>query len=104
MDKKKILKEFLRKNKLAVLSTVSSGKPQSAVLEFSETDDLEIVFDTLSTSRKYKNLKNDKNVSLVIGWDENVTVQYEGEANELSGAELEKCKNIYFEKNFTNSK
>ncbi len=35
----------------------------------------------------------------VIGWDENITVQYEGEASELKGEKLNKYKEIYFKKN-----
>ena len=35
----------------------------------------------------------------MIGWDENITVQYEGEASELKGEEMNKYKEIYFEKN-----
>jgi len=99
MDKSQIL-DFVKKHKLAVLSTVSSeNKSQSAVLEFGETDDFEIIFDTFSTARKYKNLKQNNNVSLVIGWDENITVQYEGTAEELKGEEAEKYKEIYWKKN-----
>lgn len=78
MDKKQVL-DFIKKHRLAVLSTVNSNnKPESAVLEFGETDDFEIIFDTFSSTRKYKNLKQNNNVSLVIGWDENITIQYGG--------------------------
>lgn len=100
MDNKKIILEFIKKQKLAVISTVGKDqKPESAVLEFGETDDLEIIFDCFSSSRKYKNLMTNKNVSLVIGWDENITVQYEGVAEELVGAEKEKYQKIYWIKN-----
>ncbi len=100
MDKKKFILDFIKKQKLAVFSTVSSDyKSQSAVLEFGESEDLEIIFDTFSYARKCKNLKQNNNVSLVIGWDENITVQYEGEAYELEGEEKERYKQIYFRKN-----
>lgn len=82
------------------MSTVNpAGKPQSAVVEFGDTDDLEIIFDTFANARKYKNLQNCKDVSIVVGWDNNITVQYEGKAQELFGEELERCKEIYFGKN-----
>lgn len=100
MDKKKLILDFIKKQKLAVLSTVTSDNTsQSAVLEFGETDGLEIIFDTFSSARKYKNIKQNNNVSLVIGWDENITVQYEGKAEELLGEEKENYKKKYFEKN-----
>lgn len=99
MSKKDILK-FIRKHKLAVLSTVTpDNKSQSAVLEFGETDDLELIFDMFKSSRKYKNLKKNKNVSVVIGWDDNITVQYEGLAEELEGDAAKKYKEAYWRKN-----
>jgi len=100
VDKKKLIPDFIKKQKLAVLSTVTAeNSSQSAVLEFGETDDLEIIFDTFSTARKYKNIKQNNKVSLVIGWDENITVQYEGLAEELFGEEREEYKKKYFKKN-----
>lgn len=100
MDKKKILRDFIKKNKLAVISTINSnGKPESAVLEFGDTDNLELIFDTFETARKYKNLQKNGDISFVIGWDENITVQYEGVAIELGGDDLKKYKEEYFAKN-----
>jgi general stress protein 26 len=100
MDQKQIILDFLKKHILAVLSTTTKDhNPQSAVLEFGETPKLEIIFDTLRTSRKYKNLQTNKNVSLVIGWDENITIQYEGVAQELTGNELTKYRDLYLIKN-----
>lgn len=100
MDQKQKILDFLKRNKLMVVSTLSNKNiPQSAVVEFGETDNLEIIFDTFNTARKYRNLKHSKAISFVIGWDENITVQYDGEATELEGEELEKCKQLYFKKN-----
>ncbi len=99
MDKKDLL-DFIKKQKLAVISTISSqGDPQAAVIEFGENDNLELIFDTFNTARKYKNLKKNNKVALVIGWDENITVQYEGDAFEIAGEELKKYKELYFKKN-----
>lgn len=100
MDKKKILHEFINKHNLAVIATISAeGKPEAAVIEFSKTDNLELVFDTFSSSRKSKNIRRNPNIALVIGWDEDITVQYEGQAFELHRGELDKYKKIYFNKN-----
>ncbi len=96
---KKDLLNFVRKHNLAVISTVSKkGFPEAAVIEFAETNNLEIIFDTMNSSRKYKNIKNSNKVAFVIGWDENITVQYEGEAFELEEKELEKYQAIYLKK------
>lgn len=95
-----LLFSFLDNHKLAVLSTVSAAaQSESAVLEFGQTDSLEIIFDCLSSSRKYRNLQTNPQVSLVIGWDDNITVQYEGRATELAGEEKERYQKIYWRKN-----
>lgn len=74
-----------------VISTSGpDGQPEAAVVEFGETDDLELIFDTFTTSRKYKNLKTNPKVACVIGWDDDITVQYEGVAEEVRGDEAKR--------------
>ena len=60
------------------------------------TDDLELVFDTLASTRKAANLRRDARVAVVIGWDEAQTVQLEGVADEPAGAELARLQAAYF--------
>lgn len=92
--------DFIKKHDLAVVSTAdSNGKPQSAVVEFAELDDLSIIIDTFTNSKKYKNLQTNNKVAIVIGWDDNKTVQIDAVAKELSGGELEEVKRVYFKKN-----
>lgn len=59
---------------------------------------LEIVLDTVKSSRKYPNLKKNACVAWVVGCTTEVTVQYEGIAEELEGKELVKYKRPYFAK------
>lgn len=100
MNKKKFVFEFIKKHQIAVISTVSpENKPEAAVIEFGETNDLELIFDAFENSRKVQNIKQNNNVAFVIGWDEDITVQYEGKAFELDGNELDKYKKIYISKN-----
>lgn len=100
MNKKSFVLEFIKKQELAVIATVNvEGKPEDAVIGFGQTDDFELIFGTYNSSRKYKNLKNNPQAALVIGWDENITVQYEGIASELTGGEKDKYTKIYFAKN-----
>jgi PPOX class probable F420-dependent enzyme len=88
---------FLRRHRLAVEATVSAtGAPQAAVVGFGVSDDLELVFDTLDTTRKLRNLRQEPRVALVVGWDEEQTAQIEGVADEPAGAELERLKTVYF--------
>ena len=100
-EDKKFVYDFIHKHKIGVVSTVhQNNTSESAVVEFAETEDLEIIFDTLHPSyRKYKNLKNNPSISFVIGWDEDKTVQYEGIATEIEGDEKEQAKQVYFKKN-----
>ena len=88
--------EFLRKHRLAVVTTINPASPQAAVVGIAVTETLDIIFDTLSTSRKYANLRADPRVALVA-WDGAETVQIEGVADIPSGADLDACKRIYFE-------
>jgi hypothetical protein len=91
---------FLRRHRLAVQASVSGAMaPQAAVVGYAVTDRFEIVFDTLSSSRKATNLRVHDRIALVIGGmidGEEQTVQYEGIADEPSGAELEALKRVYY--------
>ncbi|MGA3123838.1 MAG: pyridoxamine 5'-phosphate oxidase family protein [Polyangiaceae bacterium] len=88
---------FLRDHRLCVQASVSSaGTPQAAVVGFGVSDDLEIVFDTIGASRKMANLRRDGHIALVIGWDDEQTVQIQGVADEPAGAELDRMKQVYF--------
>jgi hypothetical protein len=60
------------------------------------TDALELVFDTLGNTRKAQNLRRDRRAALVIGWDDEQTLQLEGAADEPVGESLERLKACYF--------
>ena len=95
---KRFIYDFIKQHKLAVVSTVTTdGKPESAVVGIAVSEELEIVFDTLNTSRKYENIANNPNVALVVGWDDETTVQYEGIATLLAGKRDDLYREIYFE-------
>jgi hypothetical protein len=92
--------EFLRGYALAVQASVSpSTSPQAAVVGFIVTDEFELFFDTLASTRKASNLRANARIALVIGGfvngDER-TVQCEGVADEPAGAELDRLKALYF--------
>lgn len=88
---------FLRRYNLAVQATVGpDGTPQAAVVGYAVTDGMEVVFDTVETTRKSLNLQADPRVALVIGWDDAVTVQIEGVADFPLGTELERLRECYF--------
>jgi len=46
MDQRDLILEFIKRHQLTVIATVSpEGRPESAVIEFGQTDKLEIIFD-----------------------------------------------------------
>jgi hypothetical protein len=88
---------FLRRHRLCIQGSVSSsGGPQAAVVGFAVSDEAEIVFDTIGTSRKMANLRRDPRIAVVVGWDDEQTAQIEGVADEPVGAELQRLKEVYF--------
>ncbi len=88
---------FLRRHRLAVVaSTGPSGAPQAAVVGFAVTDALEIVFDTLESTRKFQNLAADPRIAVVIGWDHEATLQLEGRVDFPVGAERDRIRDCYF--------
>jgi pyridoxine/pyridoxamine 5'-phosphate oxidase len=83
------LYHFIARCKLGVLSTLANdGAPQSALVRIAVAPNLEIIFDTVSSSRKFQNLSARPRCSFVIGWAGEQTVQYEGDATELRGSKL----------------
>lgn len=97
-DKRQIL-QFINSHSLMVISTLSSsGTPESAVVGFGETENFELIFGTDIKTRKAQNIVNNGNVSVVIGWDGDGTLQYEGVARKLEGEEADRYSEIYFEK------
>jgi len=91
------LYNFISKRRYAVLSTVTAkGKPEAALVGFAVAPDLRLIFDTVSTSRKFKNLTQNGSIAFVIGWDNEQTVQYEGRVIVPEGEELDSMLELYF--------
>jgi len=89
---------FLQQHDHAVLATVSAaGEPEAALVGVAVTEALELVFDTSSESRKYANLLTNPKVALVVGWEHQATLQYEGAARQLAGDEAVRYKHVYFQ-------
>jgi hypothetical protein len=91
---------FLRRHRYAVQATVTpAGAAQAAVVGIAVSDDLEIVFDTLQSTRKLQNLRLNPAISLVIGGcteGEEESVQLDGRADEPAGGDLERLKQVYY--------
>jgi general stress protein 26 len=90
----------MRAHPLAVQASVSAdGEAQAAVVGIVVTDKFEVLFDTSEETRKVANLRRNPKIAFVIGGttigDER-SVQYEGVADEPTGAELERLQSAYF--------
>ena len=91
------LYEFIRKQPYGVIpSTAADGTPQSALVGIACTPDLAIIFDTLKSTRKYRNLLRQPACSLVIGLSTEQTLQLDGLAEELFGDAREELLKTYF--------
>ena len=92
--------EFIRTHTLAVQASVAAAaSPQAAVVGFVATDDFQLFFDSVDTTRKIVNLRRNSRIAFVIGGingGDEKTVQYEGIADEPAGPELEQLKDQYF--------
>lgn len=90
--------QFIRARGLAVVASRGpEGAPQAALVGIAATDQGELVFDCSRDSRKYANVARNPQVALVVGWDDEVTVQIEGSADVPTGEDLERCRAAYFE-------
>jgi PPOX class probable F420-dependent enzyme len=97
MDRRGLI-EFVRARGLGVVATCGpDGSPQAALVGLAATGRGELVFDCSRRSRKYVNVKRDPRVAVVVGWDDEVTVQIEGVADVLCGDDRERCLAAYVE-------
>jgi hypothetical protein len=94
------LLQFMRSHAYAVQASVSAqNAAQAALIGIAVSDSLEIIFDSIDTTRKVGNLGASRRFAFVIGgWvpgDER-TVQYEGVVDIPGGDKLERLKAVYY--------
>jgi hypothetical protein len=80
--------DYVRTQRAGVISTLGEdGAPQSAYLAITATGTGDLVFDAKPGSRKIANLRRDARIAVVIGGADGTTLQAEGRAEVLAGAE-----------------
>lgn len=98
-NKQKTILDFIKSQPIGVLATINAkGMPEASAMAISQTDKLELIFQTPNTTRKYTNLQQNPHVAVVFGWgqDNYITVQYEGVAREVTDdAERERLVAIH---------
>jgi hypothetical protein len=95
------LLSFMKAQRHGAIATAGPDAPQAAVVGIVVTDDFEVFFDTLESTRKAANLRARQRVAFVVGGfepDAQRTVQLEGVADEPGGVELDELKHLYFER------
>jgi pyridoxine/pyridoxamine 5'-phosphate oxidase len=79
------LLDYMRRHRLAVVSSVASdGRPQSALVGIAVSSRYEVIFDTVSDSRKHANLERDPRAAFVFSGPGERTLQFEGGARVLA--------------------
>lgn len=97
MDRRELI-EFVRIRGLGVVATTDAqGRPEAALVGVAATGRGEIVFDTTRHARKLANIERQPFVALVVGWDDEVTVQLEGRADVPAGDDQTRCREAYFD-------
>ena len=91
---------FMRQQKYGVQASVSvSGTPQIAVIGVVVSDQFEVFFDTLQSTRKAVNLRQNPTIALALGPTSDLTersVQMEGTVDEPRGDDLNRLLDLYF--------
>src|ERR1700761_4312700 len=91
------LHSFMSQHRYGVVSSMAAnGTVQSALVGIAVSPELEIIFDTVKSSRKYPNLIARPACSFVVGWSGEQTVQFEGIAGGPQLSDLERYQEIYF--------
>ncbi len=93
------LLSYMRAQPWAIEASVNpQGAPQAAVIGVAVTDRWELLFDTVTQSRKHQNLLKNPRIAFAIGWEHECTVQYEGIAEIPTEAELPDVQAHYFDR------
>ncbi len=93
------LLSYMRSHTMAVVASLGQdGEPQAALVAVATTDAHQIVFDTVSTSRKHANLMQDRRAAVTFSGPGEKTLQYEGLASPvtLDGADDAPYREAYY--------
>ncbi len=97
---KEQLLAYMRHHRLAVVSSISAkGEPQSALIGIAVSPLCEVIFDTVTESRKHSNLLRNSRASIVFSGPGEQTLQFEGIARPMAIAAAQDAEllSIYYE-------
>jgi hypothetical protein len=101
MTRAELLRALRSERHATVASVSEAGAPQAALVGVVVSDDFEVFFDTLETTRKAMNFRARPRAAVVLGSvaaDAKLTAQVEGVADEPRDTDLERLKALYFER------
>lgn len=81
---KKNIYDFLKNQHIMSLSTCYKDKPDTSTMLYAIDKELNIYFATHVTSRKAKNIKKNKNISIAVWKNKILSIQAEGKATEVN--------------------
>lgn len=99
MDEKRLaaFTAYIKEAGSGVLSTSNREHgPEAAFINLAVVPEFKIAFETLITSRKYRNLQTDPRAALVIGGHGKTTLQIEGFVDEPAEIEREEMIALYY--------
>jgi general stress protein 26 len=97
---KEQLLAYMRHHRLAVVSSISAkGEPQSALIGIAVSPLCEVIFDTVTDSRKHSNLLRNSRAAIVFSGPGEQTLQFEGVARSMAIAAAQDAEllSIYYE-------
>lgn len=106
-DVPKRLKLINRKQRHAVLATISGNKPYTSLIAFALTpDSRHILFATPKKTQKYRNILKNKNISILINTAKNTSKDYsnaeavtiQGRAHLVSGKKRKELASVFVKK------
>lgn len=89
---------YIQETNCGVISTADKEHgPEAAFINLAVAPDFGIVFETLITSRKYRNLQTDPRAALVIGGHGRTTLQIEGLVDEPADVVRDDLVTLYYD-------
>ena len=87
---------FIQRHELGVIATSSTAAiPEAALVNIAVTPFFEIIFETTAATRKCVNLRDNPRVAMVIGWEDDQTLQIDGCVEVLEGSARDRLKDIF---------
>jgi hypothetical protein len=90
---------FIQAHELGVIATASlKAMPEAALVSIAVTPAFDIIFETTAATRKCVNLRDNPCVAMVVGWDNDQTLQLDGSVEVLEGTARDRLMAVFMER------